>query len=149
MQTKHRKIAVQLEHLAVYPVCAAALEAWKHRTRFKSCEVTILNRMNGEKTKAWIDDKLFKLAIFNLMEIAAQSCRKHDRLSFSIITGWQGSCLIIIGYPLTIKKSNTCYENAMNTRPDAETTEIISQHRGKIEITEEKLRGSFLIHLPH
>lgn len=148
MGTKRHKIVAQLKQQTVFPIYSAALEEWKRRTRFKTCEVAILNRTNGEKTKAWIDDRLFKRAIFNLMEIAAQTCGKRDGLSFSIVPGWQGSSRIIIGYPQAIKNANED-EDDMNVRPDSETIEIISQHRGKIEITEEKHHGNFLIHLPH
>lgn len=148
MGTKSHKIVAQLKQQAVFPICSAALEEWKRRTRFKTCEVAILNRTNGEKIKAWIDNRLFKRAIFNLMEIAAQTCGKRDGLSFSIVPGWQGSTRIIIGYPKTMKRTN---EDDDDTKagPDGETIEIVSQHRGKIEITEEKHRGMFLIHLPH
>lgn len=145
---KNQFIAVRLKRQPVLPVWEEALFDWKRKTRFKSFEVSVINRLNGENPKSWIDAELFKRAIFNLMDIAARTCGNDDGLSFSIVPAWQGSCRIIIGYPRMMKNTNEDEED-MKVRPDSETIEIISQHRGKIEILEEKYRETFLIYLPN
>ena len=148
MQSKRQKISVRLTRQAVLPVCTAAIEEWKQSTRFKTCGIAISSRMDEKKAKAWIDDALFKRVVIDLLEIAAGSGGKRDEISFSIIPGNLGSCCVAIGYLRAIEKSDP-YEGGMDTGPGEETCEIISQHRGKIEIVEEKHHKQFLIHFPH
>ncbi len=144
MRIKSHKIAARLKLQPVFPVCQTALEEWKRRTRFKSCRI----RLDNYKTRNWLDEVLFKRAIINLLEIAAQKSGQRGEIVFTIISERFSSCCIAIDYALTEKRTGQ-YEDDMNARPDGETVEIVSQHRGKIEIVEEKQRGRFLIHLPH
>lgn len=127
----------------VFLVCQTAIEEWRRRTKFKSCRVQLENH----KAKIWLDAALFERAIIDLLEVVTQKNGQHEEILFAITSERFNSCRISIGYTRKVEKPGQNKDN-MNPRPGWETVEIVSQHRGKIETVEDKLRGGFLIHLP-
>lgn len=145
MHIKNQKISARLKLQAILPVCQTAFEDWMRCTRCTSCKASILKPTGNEKMKVWVDAILFKQAIGNLLEISAQKSGESNELFLSIMKGWHSTCCIKIGY----KRVNEIKdENNITLQADGESLEIISQHRGKIEFSNEKQHTNFIIEVP-
>jgi hypothetical protein len=143
MGIKNHKIAAQLKLQPVFPVCRTALEEWKRSARFNTYRIGADN----DDAKNWLDADLFKRAIIALLETAAKKSGTCSEIVFGVKSEKSVSCCISIAYALTEEKTGR-YADSLNAVPDWETVEIVSQHRGKIEIIDEKRTGRFCVHLP-
>jgi len=144
---KNNGVSVTLKKQAILGVCMDALKQWREQTDFGPCNVSFLNGLENPALKLWIDEGFMKTALIGLLETAARRAELREGITFSLDSKGLSFCRMTIIYSRKMTVANP--ENDIeNIHISGKFLEIVSQHRGKIEVAEETVKGMLLIKIP-